>query len=169
MIDKNSLLLKVASSSWSSSQKNISDYNIAKGKEGERLTREVLNAWGTIYFSIEQQNDTMPSWISAIKGKRPDFIAFTGSNEIILIDSKFYKNNNGFIYLECEEVTKYEHLSNQLSKIGLNVDVLFIFPIGGMAGHNFFAFSLDSVQSAPEEKISNVCYKQLNATSAFKK
>ncbi|MEG6096514.1 hypothetical protein UXO13_11260 [Enterobacter bugandensis] len=145
-----------------------STYNIAKGEIGERLIREILDAWGTFYFSIEQNKHTMPKWISEIGGKRPDFLAFAGDdNQIILIDSKFYKNYNGFFYLETVEITRYANLINHLGDRGINVEVLFLFPIGGAAGHSFYAYSLNDAIESSELDIDNITNKQLKAETVF--
>ncbi|EMF04572.1 hypothetical protein [Serratia marcescens] len=170
MVDKISLLLKLTPPGWNDTKEQQDKYLVKLGEEGERLTREILNDWGTIYFSIEQNKGTKPKWISSIAGKRPDFIAFTHEeNQIVLIESKFYKNQNSYFYLKKEEVEKCKNLVNHLAENGITVEFLFIFPIGGMAGHNFFAYSLDEVSSAGEELCDNIPYKKLPATQAFKK
>ncbi len=168
MSNTKAVLSKINNTSNTVKTKATSASNVAKGEIGERLTREILDEWGTFYFAIEQNKHTLPQWISEIGGKRPDFLAFAGDdNQIILIDSKFYKNFNGFFYLEKAEITRYTNLINHLGNRSINVEVLFLFPIGGMADHNFYAFSLDDAKEAEEVEIDGIMNKQLIASTVF--
>lgn len=168
MIDKKSLLAKLnlLESNVSSEDKNR--YKIEAGRAGEDLTQGFLDKWGTIYFKIEQEIDTLPAWLKSIISKRPDFIAFTATpSEIITIDAKLHNVNGDFFLLEDDEIKKYEHMMAKFNSMGITHHHLFIFPIGGMASDKFFCLTLNDFSNGDKKLIGNKIYKEAKNGDVF--
>ncbi|CAM8566575.1 hypothetical protein [Enterobacter asburiae] len=162
MADRLSLITRLFTPTKESTQQEKSEYEQAATEDGERLTRGILDKWKTMYFYIEQGEYTMPSWLKNIKGKRPDFVAFTGTtNEIILIDAKFRDLSYPDFIVKKDEIEKFERTSAALQSINIVAHVVFIFPIGGMSEDAFFVHTLEDLKSASTIVIKEIEYQSI--------
>ncbi|HCR1907100.1 TPA: hypothetical protein ACGPMP_003344 [Enterobacter roggenkampii] len=146
MLDKISLMLRLLSPDYDSTDEYQEQYKELTGLTGELITMGYLDLWGAKYFHIEQKYGNKPLWLK--KGKRPDFVAFTTDpDETILIDAKFHAPKEGKFRIEIKDLLEYEELVSNLSSNGRKVGFLFIMPIGGCSINNFYCYTLDDFTS----------------------
>lgn len=142
MIDKTSLMLRLAAPKRDSSDAYVSEYKELAGITGELITRKFLDHWNTQYFHIEQNNGSKPQWLA--NGKRPDFVAFTSDpTELVLIDAKFHIPDKNKFSISNSDLKEYTELVNKLSENGRTVNLIFTFPVGGNSINSFYCYTLD--------------------------
>lgn len=162
MADRLSLITRLFTPTRESTEQEKSEYNQAATEDGERLTRGILDKWKAIYFYIEQGEYTMPSWLKNITGKRPDFVAFTGeANEIILIDAKFRHLGHPDFIVEKDEIEKFERTLNALHNNSIIAHLVFIFPLGGMSEDAFFIHTFEDLKAANTVSIKGIEYQSI--------
>lgn len=154
MLDKTTLMLRLASPTKESTVEYKNEYKELCGIAGEIITRNFLDLWNTQYFHIEQSWGTKPVWLS--NGKRPDFIAFTSDpSELILIDAKFHTPYKNKFRQSKSDLNQYKQLVDDLASNGRTVNLIFIMPIGGVAINSFYCYTLEDFLSGSDSEDGN--------------
>lgn len=167
MCDRVSMVVGLLKPDHGATEEERNEYKKMAGDAGEDLTQILLDYWNCVYFKIEQGKGTKPKWLKCIRGKRPDFIVFTDTQDELIIDSKYRDVNKEYATIEVKEINELRKLTDYLDSLGKITHTIFIYPIGGMNPDRFYCIPLEDFENGDDITIETKDYKRVSKKNSF--